>query len=156
MPKDIKKIEEGIMSKIQSNDLRMKPKFYFIVGTILTYISLISTIIVSTFLISLIRFYLRANKGMMAQYRFDQLLANFPWWTTIFAIVSLILGLYLIKKYDFSYKIQPWLIIISFILLLIVIGWSIDISGLNDNLLHRGPMRGMMRNYYQSNSVYHN
>lgn len=150
MPKDIKNITENIMSKIDQGQIKMKPRAYFIAGSIMTFIGLVFTVIVSTFLIGLISFSLRAH-GPMAQYRFDQMLASFPWWTAVFAVLALILGISLIRHYDFSYKIKPVVLIAGFIIAIFIAGLITDMTGLNDNLSHQGPMRGMMRGYNQMN-----
>jgi magnesium-transporting ATPase (P-type) len=152
MPKDIKNITEEIMKKIDLGEIKMKPKWYFILGSIITFIGLVSTVVVSTFSIGLIRFSLRSH-GPMAEYKFDQIMANFPWWTLVLAILGLILGIWLIRKYDFSYKIKPWLIITGFILAIIIGGYIIDITGVNDAISRQGPMRGMMRNYIIDNNI---
>lgn len=146
MSKELKDITENVMNQIHQGKAKMKPRVYFIIGSILTFIGLISSIIVSTFLIGLIRFSLRAH-GPMSQYRFDQLVSNFPWWTVLLAILSLVFGIWLIRQYDFSYKKEPWMIILGFILAIIIAGWTIDAMGLNDRLLHRGPMQRMMNKF---------
>ena len=152
MPKDIKNITQEIMKKIDMGEIKMKPKWYFIFGSIITFIGLVSTVIVSTFLVGLISFSLRTH-GLMGQYRFDQMIANFPWWTLLLAILGLTLGIWLIRQYDFSYKIKPWLIIAGFILAIIIGGYIIDITGVNDIITRKGPMKGMMRNYIQENNI---
>jgi uncharacterized protein YacL len=152
MPKEIKNITENIMSQIKQGKLKMKPRGYFILGSLFTFIGLISTVIVSTFSIGLIKFSLRSH-GPMGQYKFDQMLTKFPWWTMIIAILGLVLGVWLIQQYNFSYKIKPWLVIIIFILAIIVGGYIIDITGINDTLSRQGPMKGMMRNYIKVNNL---
>jgi magnesium-transporting ATPase (P-type) len=146
MSKDIKNITQEIMRKIEVGEIKMKPKIYFLLGSIITFIGLISTVIVSTFSIGLIRFSLRSH-GPMGQYRLDQIMTKFPWWTLILAIFTLTLGIWLIRKYNFSYKVKPGLIIIGFILAIIIGGYIIDITGVNDTISRQGPMKGMMRNY---------
>ena len=152
MSKELKNITDTVMDQIKNNKIKMKPKIYFIIGSVLTFIGLVSSLIVSTFLFGLIRFSLRTH-GPMGEYRLDQIMSDFPWLTIVFAIVGLILGVWLIRQYDFSYKTKPWLIIISFILAVIVAGWTIDAIGINDNLLRKGPMKGIMHNYYQENNT---
>ena len=149
MSKELKNITENVMNQIHQGKAKMKPKIYFILGSILTLIGLISSVVVSTFLVGLIRFSLRTH-GPMGQYRFDQMISNFPWWTTILAILGLIIGIWLIRQYDFSYKKNPWIIIIGFILAIIIGGYIIDMTGLNDAMFQYGPMRGMMGNYMQN------
>jgi hypothetical protein len=152
MPKELKNITENIMRQINQGKLKMRPKLYFIIGSLMTFIGLISTMIVSTFLVGLVSFSLRSH-GPMGQYRFDQMMTNFPWLTLILAIFGLVLGIWLLRQYDFSYKIKPWLLIIIFILTIIISGFVIDIMGLNNNLSKQGPMRGMMKKYNQMDSA---
>ncbi len=152
MSKDIKNITQDIMLRIKDGEIKMKPKAYFILGSIFTFVGLIFTVTASTFLVGLIRFSLRVH-GPMGQYRFDQMMAGFPWWTLILAILGLTLGIWLIRQYDFSYKIKPWLIISGFILAIIIGGYIIDIIGINDAMSRQGPMRGMMRNYISNDSA---
>ncbi len=152
MPKELRNITENIMNQINRDKLKMRPKVYFMLGSILTFIGLVATVIISTFSVGLVSFSLRSH-GPMSSYKFDQILSSFPWWTLIVAIIGLALGIWLISKYDFSYKMKPWLVILGFILAIIVAGYIIDFIGLNDILSRRGPMRGMMHNYIQENNI---
>ncbi|MFA6301260.1 MAG: endolytic transglycosylase MltG [Candidatus Paceibacterota bacterium] len=148
MPKELKNITENVMDQIHQGKVKMKPRAYFVVGSILTFVGLIFSVIVSTFFVGLIRFSLRTH-GPMGQYRFDQIMSSFPWWAVILAILGLFIGIWLIRQYDFSYKKNPWIIIIGFILAIIVAGCITDMAGLNDTMFRYGPMRGMMGNYFQ-------
>ncbi|MFA6294897.1 MAG: hypothetical protein WC666_00545 [Candidatus Paceibacterota bacterium] len=152
MSKESKNITDNIMDQIHEDKIKMRPKIYFVAGSILTFIGLVSSVVVSVFLVGLIRFSLRTH-GPMASYRLDQILSIFPWWAPILAIVGLIVGIWLLRKYDFSFKVNFKLIIIGFILAVIVGGWLVDSLGLNDVLIRRGPMQGMMRQYKLHNSL---
>jgi hypothetical protein len=152
MPKELKNITSEIMQKINQGEIKMKPKGYFILGSILTFTGLVATVIVSTFCIGLISFSLRAH-GPMGEYRLDQMLTSFPWWTLFLAILGLTLGLWLIRLYDFSYKLKPALIISGFVLAIIIGGYIIDITGVNDVMFRQGPMKGMMRNYIPERNI---
>jgi len=108
---------------------------------------LVSTIVVSTFLMGLLRFSLRTHYGPGAQYKLYRALSEFPWWIVLLAIASLVGGIWFVRKYDFSYKINPFFLIIGFILVILVSGLAIDFFGFNDLLLRHGFMNGMMKNY---------
>jgi len=155
MSKELKNIKDSVMNQIHGGEVKMKPKIYFIIGSILTFIGLISTVIFSTFLVGLIKFSLRTH-GPMGQYRFDEIISNFPWWTTILAIFGLIIGIWLIRRYDFSYKKNPLIIIFVFIITIIIGGLIIDTFGLNERLIQRGPMKTMMGNYNKGNNIQNN
>lgn len=153
MPKELKNIEDVVMNKIHHGNIKIKPRIYFIIGSIFAFIGLVSTVLVSTFLVGLIRFSMHSNFGYRAQYKLDMMISNFPWWLILFAIIGLTVGIWLIRKYDFSYKIKPIFIIIIFTLSIIFTGMIIDMIGFNDTLLHRGPMRGMMRGYIINQNI---
>ena len=140
------------MDQIHEEKIKMRPKAYFVLGSILTFVGLVSSVIVSVFLIGLIRFSLRSH-GPMASYRFDQILSSFPWWAPVLAVVGLVVGIWFLRKYDFSFKVNFKVVIVGFILAVIVGGWVIDSIGLNDALIRRGPMQGIMRQYMQDNNI---
>ena len=115
MSHELENIKDSVMSKIHEDKIKMKPKLYFILGSILTFLGLVGSIVMSTFLFSLIRFSVRAH-GPMGEYKLNELISNFPWWTSLFAILFLALGIWLIHKYEFSYKRNYLHIIIVFII----------------------------------------
>lgn len=83
----------------------------------------------------------------------EQMLASFPWWAPVIAIVGLVAGISLIRRYDLSFKVDFKLIIVGFVLAIFVGGIVVDLIGLNDALIRRGPMRGMMRQYLLENNL---
>ena len=146
MSKELKNITESVMNKIHQDDIKMKPKIYFILGSVLTFVGLISAFVASTLLFGLVRFFLRTNYGWRAHARLSQMLESFPWWIVMLAVIGLVLGVWLIRKYDFSYKMKSWVMIAGFVLAVIISGIVIDSMGLNNILLNHGPMRGVMNN----------
>ncbi len=152
MPKELKNITQGVMDKIHHDKIKMRPKAYFVIGSLLSFMGLVASMLISIFLIGLIRFFLRTH-GPMAEYRLEQIISSFPWWTIIVAILGLVIGIWILRRYDFSYKINFKIVVIIFIIAIIITGWIIDMTGLNDTLFRRGPMQGMMKQYFQENSI---
>lgn len=146
MQKDLKNITNTVMDKIRNNEVKMRPRIYFVLGSILTFAGLVSSVVISVFLVSLIRFSLRSH-GPMGNFKLDQMLSSFPWWAPFLAIIGLIVGTRLIRKYEFSFKVNRKLLIVGFILAIIVGGIVVDLIGFNDVLIRRGPMKGIMRQY---------
>lgn len=136
MSKELNKTTEEIMNKIHNRQIKMRPRLYFVLGYILTLGGLIFSLVSSVFFVGLIRFTLRSH-GPMGQYRFEQLLSNFPWWALFLAIVGLVLGIWLLRRYDFSYKVNFKLLIISLIVSVLVTGFLVDMIGLNNFWAHR-------------------
>ena len=144
MSKELKNIDVNVMGQIHEGKIKMRPKIYFIVGSILTFIGLVASIVTSIFSIGLIRFLSRSN-GILS-HKLDRIISLFPWWVLILAVLGLAVGTLLVRKYDFSYKIDFKKAIVLIILAVVISGWLIDILGFNDLLARRGLMRGMMRN----------
>ena len=161
MSKNLKvNITENIMSRIEKGQIKMKPKWYFWLGSLAMVMGIIGVTILSVFSVSLISFSLRTH-GPMGEIRFQQLLSSFPWWAPLLAIFGLTLGIFFLKKYDFSYKKNFLIIISGFILAVILAGWLIDYSGLDLFWAKRGIMKrfyqqydGKKQNGFKSDSNY--
>jgi di/tricarboxylate transporter len=144
MPEELSDISKNVMNKINHGELRMRPRFYFVSGSILSFVGLVSCIISSIFLFGLIRFSLRSH-GPMAEYRLEQILGSFPWVILIIGILSLVAGIWLLRKYDFAHKINIKLLIIGFVVAVVVAGYLIDVIGVNDLFYSRGYMNKIYR-----------
>lgn len=144
----IKKVnlEKQIMEQVKSGRVVMKPKWYFIAGSILSVFSFSVLTIASIFLINIILFLLRPH-GPMGQLKFEMMVSRFPWWIPVVAVAGLFVGVWLLKQYDFSYKKNFNLIIIGFIASVLVAGFLINSLGLNEFWLKRG---GTMKRFYQN------
>ncbi len=89
----------------------------------------------------------------MGDYRLEQLISSFPWWAPIFAVVGLAIGIWLLRQYDFSYKRKFWVVIVGFVMAILIAGWVIDMTGLDEVWLRQGPMRGIMRQYFEERNI---
>lgn len=131
--------EKEVMAKIKRGEITMKPKWYFVVGSLMMGAGLVGVSIGAIFLVNLTLFLLRKRgPGLM---RLELMLTSFPWWVPILAIVGILIGIWLLKKYDFSYKKNFLLIVVAFVVSIIMAAWLIDSLGLNETWSRRGPMR---------------
>lgn len=140
------------MGQIREGRVKMRPKAYFVLGSLLVLAGITASVVTSVFLISLTRFALRSH-GPMGEYRLEQLISSFPWWAPIFAVVGLAIGIWLLRQYDFSYKRNFWVVIIGFVAAILIAGWVIDMTGLDEIWLRRSPMRGIMRQYLEERNI---
>jgi len=152
MSKELKNITGAVMDKIHYGKIKMRPKVYFVTGLLLAFFGLVASILISVFFVGLMRFSLRTH-GPMGEYRLDQMLFSFPWWAVAVAILGLVIGIWLLRRYDFSYKINFKVIVVGFVVAIIVVGWVVDMTGLNDILFRQGPKQGIMRQYLQENNI---
>jgi len=146
------KIKDTVMDKIRHDEIKMHSSLYFIAGTILAFVGLVASVVISIFLVSLMQFSLRSH-GPMGQYRLEQMLASFPWWAPIVAIGGLVVGGFLLRRYEFAYKKNKMLVMTVFILGVIFAGIIINAMGLDNIWLKRDPMRGLMRRNMQMQNV---
>ena len=128
------------MSRIKKDHIAMKPRWYFVLGTSALVVGLVGLSIVLVFLVNLTVFSLRTH-GPMGDMRYQQLLASFPWWIPLIVVVGLGLGIFLLKKYDFSYKKNFLLVILGFIAVILLSGIVADALGINTFLSRQGQMR---------------
>jgi len=140
MPKKKSKVtlEEKVMLKIKSEKIKMKPRWYFVAGSTLLFVSLVSLSVGVMFLINLMFFALR-SQGPMVNWRVSMMLSSFPWWGLVFSLLGLMVGVRLLKRYDFSYKKNFGLVMIIFVLTMVVAGLLFDKMGLNEMLIKRRP-----------------
>jgi len=148
----MKNIKKNVMEQITENKISMRPKSFFVLGSIFTFTGLIASVISSIFLISLISFLLKEH-GPMGQYRLSLMIDSFPLWLPILAVVGLVFGVWFLLKYDFSYKTNYVFIIFGFIIAIVVASWVINITGFDNLWLNHGPMRRMMRQYIKDNNI---
>jgi len=137
-------IQKNIMSQIQKGKIVMRPKIYFLIGSILSFLGLIASAVLSIFFICFIKFVLRTH-GPMGSYRFLALVTSFPWWALLLVILGFSTGVWFLRKYDFSYKKNFWIIVAGFISALIIAGWILDATGLDNIWFRQGPMRGIYK-----------
>lgn len=144
MSKDKKlDIETKIVSQIKTGKINMKPRWYFIAGSLILISSLVGLSMGIIFLANLSVFLMRKSGPLMA-WRVQSILSTFPWWIPVTAIVGIFVAIWLLKKYDISYKKNFSLIAVAFIVSVLFAGLLLDRLGLNEHL-----SRGRMRKFYQ-------
>lgn len=142
-------LEKAIMTKIITGSINMKPRWFFVLGSSSMIIGLAASSIGAIFLMNIIFFSLRQH-GPMGEWRLQLMMESFPWWVLLLAIGGIVSGIYLLKKYDFSYKKNFTLITGVFIIALILAAFLINLTGINDLWSRQGPMRGFYQRYSPS------
>ncbi|KKR43062.1 MAG: hypothetical protein UU51_C0006G0039 [Microgenomates group bacterium GW2011_GWC1_41_20] len=136
-------IEKEVMSRVTSGEIAMKPRWYFVAGSVFMLLGTIAAAVAVAFLINLTIFLIK--KQGPGYGRLAIMFESFPFWIPILAILGIGIGILLLRKYDFSYKKNFLLMIIGFIATVAIAGFVIDGLGLND-IWSRG---GLMKGFYQ-------
>lgn len=140
------RVVNNVMTKIESGTVTMKPKFLFVAGSVLTVVGIAASSILSVFLIALIRFATRTH-GPMGEYRLQELVSSFPWIALVFAVAGLLGGILLLRRYEFVYKKNFFLIASFFAGALILAALLVDITGIGDTWFRQGPGRYLVPRY---------
>ncbi len=144
-------LESTIMEKVRSNEIAMKPRWYFVVGSIMTLIGLTASTVAAIFLINVTLFLLREH-GPRGEWRLQQMLESFPLWIPVLAVAGIAVGVWLVRKYDFSYRYNFGLIAVGFIVAVVSSAFILDYTGLSDIWFRQGPMKGMYRQNQKSDA----
>ena len=139
--------ETTVMKKVNTNEITMKPRWHFILGSVFMMIGFIGVTIVAVYLLNLLFFLLKPH-GPMGEWRLAQILSSFPWWLPFLIAATMGVGVWLLKKYEFSYKRNQALIIVGFIIAIFVAALLLDITGLNTIWFRRGPMQRYNQRHY--------
>lgn len=145
-------ITNNVMKKISSQKIKMKSRWYFFLGSLALLISLIGVVFLSIFSISLITFSLKTH-GPMGAIRYQEIISNFPWWALPTTFISLTISIFLLKKYDFSYKINFLTLGVFFIAAIILSGVLIDLLGLDNLWMKKGRMRRFYKQYGEGKMI---
>lgn len=139
MEKQKRNIENKIMNKVLSGEVKMKPKWYFVLGSIISFTGLVGMIIGAIFLTNLTLFFIR--KQGPGTGRINMMLDSFPLWIPLLAVAFIILGIWMLKKYDFSYKKNFIIVAVTVVIAIILSALIINLLGLNEIWAKREPMR---------------
>lgn len=146
MSKVKKDMLKSVMKEIKSGQIKMKPRWVFVVGTAALISGVVGIYVLSVFLVSLISFSLRTH-GPMGEIRYQELLSNFPFWAVGLVLLGLIVGVMMLKKFDFSYKRNFVWIVLAFVLSTVIGGWLVDYTGLDNTWSGQGQMKRIYQRY---------
>lgn len=144
-------LEKTVMTQIATGNIQMKPRWFFVLGSISMMLGLIAASISTIFLMNLIFFLLRQH-GPMGEWRLQLMLESFPWWILPLAVGGILSGIFLLKKYDFSYKKNFSLIAGVFVIAIIFAAFLINLTGINDLWSKQEPMRKFYQRYQPNNA----
>lgn len=144
-----KDIANKVMQEIKEKHISMRPRFFFVAGSFLLIGGLTFAFVLAIFLVHLILFRLRLD----APFEFlrfgppgiPPFFIMFPWRFLLIAGFAVALGIYLLKKCEFSYKYNFALITGITIITIILTGIIVDCFKPNRRLERLPPMRGLYK-----------
>lgn len=146
-------LSRKVMQTIKTQRLKMRPKIYFALGSVLLSVGLAGAVVFSAFFINLIFFKLKTHRplGLLFlahQVGFKPFFLTFPWLSLSLSLVGVWLGSRMIKKYDISYKKNFWLLILILMLTVCVLGLFISKTKINPRLKKVRPLHHFYHSPY--------
>ncbi|MBU0708943.1 hypothetical protein KJ596_04330 [Patescibacteria group bacterium] len=142
-------ITKKVMDEIQEKGVVMRPRWYFIGGSILLVVGLTFSFVIAVFLVNIISLRLRIDVPFeflrFGRSGLGPFLLMLPWPFLLVAVIAILTGLYLLKKYDFSYKHNFLIIAVITIISVFFSGVILDWIGTNQLLADFRPVRGFYR-----------
>lgn len=140
---------KDIMEQIKTEKIKMKPKGYFVLGSIILGIGLAIALLIAITFLAVTTFHIRTSNpvgflryGAIGGPAFFRL---FPFIPLIISAVGIFGGLALLKKYDISYKKNFLGISLSLVAGLVTIAIIADQVGVNDRLRETPPLKAIYK-----------
>jgi hypothetical protein len=134
---------QKVMKVIQEKKVKMKPRMYFILSSLLLGLGFFSSLLIAIFLINAVSFHLRIHRPFeylhFGKPGYMPFIYNFPWLLLIFAIITIVSGILMLKKYDISYQKSFLGIITVLISLIILFGVTFSFIAPQKRFLHPMP-----------------
>lgn len=135
-----------VMQQIKSGKVTMRPHWQFALATALSIAALATVAILTVYLTNLVVFKLRLASGDRPMFglraTLDYFTDRFPWVAFGFGIVSIGLLVWVVRKFDFSYHLGRWLLVVI-VTLSLATGTAVAFTNLNSHLETFGPMHGI-------------
>lgn len=149
-----KDLEDVIMGKIHHDEVKMKPQWYFIIGSVVLFLSIFLLFFITILFLTITWYRLRVG-GPFGYLAFGSVgwkafIQTFPLLPFILALFGFFFGASLLKKYDFSYKKNFTFILAGTVLSLALAAFFVDYVGINEHLSQRRQLRPLYRDALES------
>lgn len=140
MTKQKKKVDlsKKVMKQIKKKQIKMRPKLYFVIGSVLLGIGMAGIFLLTAFFSNLILFRLRVHQPFsffaLGRPGLRPFLLTFPWQALLLTIGGVISGSILLKKYDVSYKKSFKGLIITLITVVLVLCYLLSKTRVNQSM----------------------
>jgi len=134
-------ISDKVLDQIKGDQVKMRPKIYFVLKTLLIVLGIFIVALFALYLVSFIVFALRASGAWyLSGFGFPGIKASIiliPWLLILMALILIIILEVLVKRFSFSYR-QPILYSALAIIIFVLLGsFAIGQTGLHPNLFQR-------------------
>jgi hypothetical protein len=143
-------IEEAVMSKIQTQQVKMKPHYYYTLLGLLGISFVLLAGFVMAYAMSVLSLWLRIQSidrpAYGARMNLSNMINDFPWWALIIAVVLLVLGIIVIRKIGSLYKVRLAYLIPAVIAIALIAGVTFSYTSLPDTFKNHSPRNSCTAN----------
>lgn len=129
-------LKDSVMKEIHKDKVKMRPHFYFVLGSALLALGMMLAFMAAVLLTNLSTFQMRLHKPIdflqFGQYGIRPFLSTFPWLLIILTLAAIACGILLLKKYDISYKRNFTLLVVWLVVLALGAGFLLDQIGFSE------------------------
>lgn len=144
MTKNTNKITNKVIGEIERGKLQMRPRWHFVLLSVVSATTLIAGSITAVYLTNLFVFKIRIElldgPAYGLRQNLDYLTSHLPWLVMLVGLLSFIALYWLVKKFDFSYKLGRWTLIIL-LSLSVFTGTALALTDFNQRLENFGPLK---------------
>ena len=153
MSKKKDSLTKSVMTQIHKKKVKMKPRSYFIIGSLLLGIGLTGVLVLTVFFVNLMTFRLRTHNPFsylwFGHSGLKPFLTVFPWWPLLLIVGGFAGGIILLKRRDVSYKKGFFALIIGLIISISTLGFLLDKMDFNRRTKGLKPLRP----FYESQCI---
>ncbi len=150
MPKKKADLAKKVMEQIEKEEVKMRPRLYFLAGSVLLSIGLGMAVVFGAFFINLAFFRFRIHEPLsflwFGQFGLRPFILTFPWFRLFLAFIFIILGIILLRRYEISYKKSFLVLAINLAILVLTVGFLADRIGFNERIERMPPLRPFYHN----------
>lgn len=108
MNDEVNSIKDNILKSIEMGQVKMKPKWHFVLSAILLFVGVVWAVLVLVYIISFIIFVLHQTGAWFVPgfglHGWQEFLMSFPWLIVLLAVLFIVILEILVRKYSFGYR----------------------------------------------------
>lgn len=137
MNKHAPTIADEVMQQIKHGNVRMKPRLYFTLLSIVSFFAVFAAGFAVSYLSSIVFFWLRVETASTMAYgarrNLNEAIASFPWWAVFVAAGLVLLAVILVRKHGTMYRHKAGVVALAIVLLSVIIGFLMYLVGVGSS-----------------------
>ena len=129
-----KDIHKQVMQRIHEERIVMRPRWHFVVGSMLLGVGMAGAFLVAGFFVHVVLFHMRV-RGPLLFWRM------FPGLPLLVAIAGIWGGTYLLRKFDVSYKKSFVGLVIAIVAMVLMMGFLLEKANVGPRMMRMRPLR---------------